>query len=132
MIAPSILIADDDVKLLVALRVRFESEGYQVIVAQDAYQALERAGRDVPDLLLLDINMPAGNGFSVQERVAKMEHLANVPVVYITGENPGEVDRTARSLGAAAIVHKPFDTDALLETVRTVIAERAVSAAAGS
>ena len=116
-----ILIADDDIKLLQALTVRLKAEGYEVIATQDAYQALAAAGRDKPDLLLLDINIPAGNGFSVQERIAKIEELAGIPIVYITGEEPEAVDHTAKELGAFAVVHKPFETEHLLDTVRAAL-----------
>jgi len=116
-----LLIADDDLKVLKALTVRLEAEGYEVIVCQDAYQALEMARRHRPDLLLLDINMPAGNGFSVQERIAKIEEIARIPVIYITGDASEAVDRNAHKLGARAIIHKPFKTEKLLETIRTAL-----------
>ena len=80
MATKTILIADDDLSLLEALKIRFQSEGFEVITSQDAYQALAIAQRDHPDLLLLDVNMPAGNGFSVHERLARMERLAGTPV----------------------------------------------------
>lgn len=122
MTAPKrILIADDDVTLLEALTVRLEAEGFEVIQARDAYQALALARRDQPDLLLLDINMPAGNGFSVQERIEEIEELTGKPIVYITGEEPDAVDEAAQQLGAFAVVHKPFETAKLLETVRSAL-----------
>ena len=114
-----ILVADDDVKLLEALTARLEAEGFEVISTQDAYLALALARREQPDLLLLDINMPAGNGFSVQERAAEIDELANVPIVYITGEEPDAVDATAQELGAIAVVHKPFETTELLDAIRS-------------
>jgi DNA-binding response OmpR family regulator len=113
-----ILIADDDQSLLEAIRVRLEAEVFEVITCQDAYQALACARRERPDLLILDVNMPAGNGFSVHERLAGIEELAGTPVVYITGEARGTVDRDAHALGAFAVLHKPLPTDALLEAVR--------------
>ena len=103
MAAKKILIADDDVKLLQALTVRLEAEDFEVITCQDAYQALDMARRNLPDLLLLDINMPAGNGFSVQERIAKIKELAGIPVIYITGDASAAVDRNAHKLGAFAV-----------------------------
>jgi DNA-binding response OmpR family regulator len=118
MVSKTILIADDDVKLAEALTVRLESEGFTVISTQDAYQAVAIARRERPDLLLLDINMPAGSGFSVQQRVAEIDELADTPIVYITGEGSDSVDRTARDLGAFAVIHKPFETEQLLDTIR--------------
>lgn len=128
-----LLIADDDLNLLKALTVRLESAGFEVITTQDAYQALEFARRSRPDALLLDINMPAGNGFSVQERISKIEELAGIPVIYITGDESEAVDRNARKLGAFAIIHKPFKTEKLLDIVHSAIVwgdERNAAAAA--
>jgi len=117
----TILIADDDVKLLQALKTRLEATGYEVFVTQDAYQALEHARREEPDLLLLDINMPAGNGFSIQSRLATMDKLAGIPIIFITGEQSAEIDKTAQERGAFAVVHKPFETDQLIETIDAAI-----------
>lgn len=127
-----ILIADDDLKLLEALTVRLEAEGFDVIATQDAYQALALARRDQPDLMLLDINMPAGNGFSVQERASEIEELSDTPIIYITGEEPDVVDATAEELGAAAVVHKPFETAELLDAIRAAFGYWVADAAAAS
>lgn len=116
----TILVADDDLNMLAALTVRLEAEGFQVVRVQDAYQAIEQANRHRPDLLLLDINMPAGRGFSVQERLANID-MAGTPVIYITGEQPGRIDKSAEAAGAFAVVHKPFETEELLETVREAL-----------
>lgn len=117
----TILIADDDLKLVQALTVRLESVGFKIITTQDAYQALALARQEEPDLLLLDVNMPAGSGFSVQQRIADADDLRTIPTIYITGEDPDNVDRTARELGAFAIIHKPFETDTLLDTIRAAL-----------
>ena len=121
MASKSILIADDDLGLLQALATRLEAEEYRVTVTQDAYHALALARRYVPDLLLLDINMPAGSGFSVQERIKKIDELAAVPVIYITGEPPESVDQAAEQLGAFAVIRKPFETNHLLDTIRSAL-----------
>ncbi len=116
-----ILIADDDINLVKAIAIRLESEGYEVICCQDAYQALELARRNRPDLLLLDVNMPAGNGFSVQERIKKIDELSGIPVIYITGNASEAIDRNAHKLGAYAIIHKPFKTAKLLDKIRDAL-----------
>lgn len=116
-----ILIADDDPKLLNALTVRLKANGFDVITSQDAYQALDFARRQLPDLLLLDINMPAGRGFSVQERIQNIKELEHVPVVYITGDKSDGVVRDARKLRAFAVIHKPFSTDKLLDIIQSAL-----------
>ncbi len=116
-----ILIADDDRALLEALKIRFQAEGYEVFTAQDAYQALEYARVNNPQVILLDVNMPAGDGFSVQERLKKMNIGVAVPVIYITGESSRRVDEGASDQGAFAVVRKPFDHQELLVMVRKAL-----------
>jgi CheY-like chemotaxis protein len=118
---PTILIADDDQALVQALKVRLEREGYEILTASDGYGALAKAVAHRPDLMVLDIHMPAGSGFTVQERKDRNEALTDVPVIYITGDHGPDVAKTASACNAAGLVLKPFDTEALLELiVRTV------------
>lgn len=112
-----ILIADDNRGFLNALTIRLEATGYEVIASQDSYQALQFARENRPDLLLLDINMPAGDGFTVQERLKNIPELATIPVIYITGDTSEQTTSNARMHGAIAVFHKPFE----LETLLTVI-----------
>lgn len=122
---PSILIADDDTALLEALRLRLEGAGYAVSTAQDGYSAMDRAAHLCPDLLILDVNMPAGDGFSVQTRMSKIDELAHTPVIYLTGSSDVTIDQSASALGAFAVIHKPFQTEDLLSTVASALAQAA-------
>ncbi|MFG0293679.1 MAG: response regulator transcription factor [Phycisphaerales bacterium JB050] len=117
----TILIADDDRHYLSALKVRLEGEGYTVVCAMDSYQALHQASLMKPDLMILDINMPAGDGFSVQDRLGKRKDIPSVPVIYLTGDKSERVTALARSRGAFALIFKPFQTEELLCTVREAI-----------
>jgi len=123
MESPTILIADDDIQMLKVLRLHLEHAGYTVTCARDSYQALESARRGKPDLLILDVNMPAGDGFSVQQRLQKMTDLAEIPIIYLTGENSHRVDSTSHCLGAFAVIHKPFEVDGLLEKVSAALSK---------
>lgn len=120
-----ILIADDDPAILESLAIRLRAAGYEVVCTQDGYQAVAMAGKQWPDLLLLDIGMPAGDGFSVQERVWKMAHMQRIPVVYLTGDRSAVLENTARTLGAYTLLHKPFETAELLRVVEEAIAQGA-------
>ncbi len=123
MTGQKILIADDDKKLIQMLAVQLRREGYQVISVQDGYQALDFACREEPDLLLLDVNMPAGDGFSVQERLLKMPRFATIPVIYLTGERSDRVTNSSSDVGAFAVIHKPFEMPQLLEKVRAALGQ---------
>ena len=116
-----ILIADDDESFLAALATRFRKEGYDVITSYDGYGALAQASVTRPDAIVLDVNMPCGSGFAVQEHLHKLGWLL-APIIYITGEKSDRVDMLAEQLNALAVFHKPFDVDELLKTVSTAVA----------
>jgi len=116
-----ILIADDDVRLLTSLSVRLKAEGFEVVCVQDSYQAVAQAAKHRPDLLILDVNMPAGDGFTAQDRIAQNPDLQQLPVIYITGEQSERVQQRTANAGTFAVVHKPFDSKDLVRIVHAAI-----------
>ena len=119
----TILLADDDAMLLEALSIRLQAEGYRVITLTDGYQALQQSIQLQPDLLVLDVNMPAGDGFSVLTRAARVGNvLSDVPVIFMTGEDSPRVDHAVRDHGAFAVLRKPFAYEALSETIAAALA----------
>ena len=118
---PTILIADDDTALLEALSCRLEHEGYRVFTTQDGYQALAIARREHPDVLILDISMPAGSGFSVRERIMAIDELSEVPVIFMTGHDLDSIQPTAFKLGATTVLQKPFETGTLGLAIQTAL-----------
>lgn len=130
MAAKKILIADDDRRILQLLSMSLRKEGYEVVNAVDAYQAIQFAHEHRPDLCILDVNMPAGDGLSVQERLQKIAALCTTPVIYLTGDRSERVAATAKKLGAVAVLHKPFETEQLLQTVRAALGEETTLQAA--
>ena len=112
----TILIADDDERVLKALMLRLGEVGFKVITATDGYSALALATKHKPGLLILDINMPAGDGFSVQERMKGIPGMATTPVIYVTGDKSERLDDVAKQLGAFAVIHKPFHIEELIDT----------------
>ena len=78
-----ILIMEDDAKIAAALAIRLEAAGYEVLTARDGFRGLKAALEDRPDLIVTDIWMPVGTGFSVAQRLRSLG-LANIPIIYIT------------------------------------------------
>ncbi|NNM27239.1 MAG: response regulator, partial [Phycisphaerales bacterium] len=95
--------------------------GYCPICVEDGYQALDFAIRERPDLLLLDVHMPAGDGFGVHERVVKHPELTAKPVIFMTHDPSPEVERIAEEHGAIALMHKPFDLVDLLAKIKSAL-----------
>ena len=112
----TILIADDDERVLKALMLRLGEVGFKVITATDGYSALALATKHKPSLLILDINMPAGDGFSVQERMKEIPGMTTTPVIYVTGDKSERLDDVAKRLGGYAVIHKPFHIEELIDT----------------
>jgi DNA-binding response OmpR family regulator len=112
-----VLIADDSETLLSALRIQLEAQGFEVATCADAYTALAQARTTKPDVLVLDIRMPAGDGFSVLERMGKIPELRDLPVIYITGDQSTELDLKAERMGACGLIHKPIVFSTLLKMI---------------
>src|SRR5690242_8215322 len=104
-----ILIADDDRELVKLLAMSLKKAGYEVVIAMDGCQAVDFAHKHEPDLLILDVNMPAGSGMSVQERIGKVGALCAAPIIYLTGDKSDRVVQEAAKLGAFRILYKPLE-----------------------
>jgi len=111
-----ILIVEDDTKIATALAIRLEAAGYAVITARDGFSGLKLAVETKPDLMVMDIWMPVGLGFSVVQRLQTLG-LDAVPVIFITASKLKGLRNTAEKLGAIAFFEKPYDADELLAAV---------------
>ncbi|MER3396011.1 MAG: hypothetical protein C4318_00885 [Acidimicrobiia bacterium] len=114
-----VLIVDDEPDILLMLRVNFETEGYDTLLASDGATALRRIQEDNPDVVLLDIMMPILDGWAVLQECAK---LADAPRIIVLSAKAGSDDiARAQKLGAAEYVTKPFDPDQLIRIVNDVL-----------
>jgi DNA-binding response OmpR family regulator len=116
-----ILIIDDDSNMRRALNVRLKAEGYETIFAADGFSATTTALKEVPDLVLLDLGLPAGDGFVVMERFQGNSKLCGIPIIVLTArEVQGNKDRAIAS-GAYAFFQKPPDNERLMSTIGRVL-----------
>src|ERR1044071_6518544 len=116
-----ILILEDDNRIATALAIRLEAAGYQVLTAPDGLQGLKLALDNHPDLILMDIWMPVGIGFSVAQRLKGLG-LGGIPVMFITASKQKGLKRTAQALGAVGFFEKPYDPEELLAAISQAIA----------
>jgi two-component system KDP operon response regulator KdpE len=116
-----ILVIEDDPVARADLQARLEANGYVVARAADAASALTVVNRERPDLILLDLGLPAGDGFLVFERLRKIEAFAAIPVLVITGRTDAETRKRVEAMGIAPVLAKPVDTEVLLAAVRTAL-----------
>jgi len=120
-----ILVADDEIHIRTLLKITLEMVGYEVDVAADGQEALERIEVQIPDLILLDIKMPRLNGWQVCEKLKSDEKTRNIPIIMVTAFGQKEAKQRSFDLGADEFISKPFETPALLDTVKKLV-ERSV------
>ncbi len=118
-----ILIVDDDKDLILGLNIRLKAAGYHVILAADAPSAVSKAMRENPDLIILDIGLPGGDGFLVLERLKSLIPVAGIPVIILTARDPEINKERALKAGAVAFLQKPADNDELLGTIQKTLEE---------
>ncbi len=116
-----ILLVDDEPDLVQALSVRLSAAGYVCDAAGNGREALERIAQHRPDLIILDLLMPEVSGYEVCRRLKADPQLAEIPLIVLTAVPEKAVQQNAVWLGAQSILHKPFDSDILLQTVREVL-----------
>src|SRR2546430_6272556 len=109
-----ILVIEDDPVARAELEARLEANGYIVARAADAASAMTVVNRERPDLILLDLGLPAGDGFLVLERLRKIETLAAIPVLAVTGRSDPETRKRVEALGVPPVLVKPVQTEALM------------------
>lgn len=116
-----ILIVDDEKDILETLSARLKANGYDVTVALDGVRAVSVAQAEKPDLILLDIGLPAGDGYSVMERISFITPLAMTPIIVITALDPVANRQRVLQAGAKAFFLKPVDTDKLLDAIKKAL-----------
>ena len=120
----TILIVDDDPNHIKILSSWLRTAGYNTLVATDGLLAVSIARRQRPDLILLDLGLPGGGGYSVLRRLKGMNTASDIPVVVLSAQDADENQGQAVGAGAEAYIQKPADLDALLATIRRLLGDR--------
>ncbi len=125
LVGKSILIADDDPDGGELLAMILRLEGAELRTAKSAAEALEHLDRHwIPDALLLDLGMPGVDGFDLLHTIRKREALRFVPALAVTAYAYQSDAAKVAACGFAAHITKPYEVDALVDTVAMVIASR--------
>lgn len=119
---PKVLVADDEEELVKALRDRLHFEGYDTVAAFEGVRAIEMAHKQKPDLILLDLRMPAGTGQSVLKSLKSRSETEKIPVIVVTALEGSNLEQELREAGAFDFVRKPYDWNVLLERMRKALA----------
>lgn len=115
-----ILVVEDDRDTLMGLSFMLTKSGYEVVRAEDGAMAVQIATRVCPDLILLDLGLPAGDGFSIMERLQRDFRLIAVPVIVVSARDAVTNKDRAIQMGAHAYFEKPADMTELLSTIQNL------------
>jgi DNA-binding response OmpR family regulator len=120
-----ILIVDDDPDIRQGMNVRLKANHYDTFFAADAFSSMVEARKHEPDLIILDLGLPAGDGFIVMERLKKIPSLAVIPIIVISARDVRVNRERAVKAGAKAFLQKPVDDAELLAVIRQALGEPA-------
>jgi DNA-binding response OmpR family regulator len=123
-----ILVVEDDADVRLGYQVLLKAHGYDTFFAADALSAVSEARKQTPDLIILDLGLPAGDGFVVLERFRAMTNLSVIPVVVVSARGLHGNKERALKAGASAYLQKPWNDDELLALISQLLGEPGVAA----
>ena len=117
-----ILIVEDDQDIVRALTLRLKHANYEVIAAFDCVMGTVLASKEQPDLAILDISMPGGDGIVLSNRLQNNTKTIGTPVIFLTASKKPGLREKAMESGAIAFFEKPYDAAELLACVDKALA----------
>jgi DNA-binding response OmpR family regulator len=122
-----ILVVDDDPDVRHSMHIRLKANNYDTFLAADAISSMVEARKHEPDLIILDLGLPAGDGFVVMERLKTVPALAEIPIIVVSGRDSRINRNRAMSAGAKAFLQKPVNNAELLAVIRHTLGNGAQS-----
>ena len=119
----TILIVEDDPDVRNGLHIRLKSNGYSTVLAADAPSSLSQARKHAPDLIVLDLGLPGGDGFLVMERFKANPTLAVIPIIIVSARDVHANHERVLKAGAKAFLQKPVENAELLRVIRETLGE---------
>ncbi len=113
-----VLIVDDDPDIIMAIRFGLEQEGIACIEAHDGEEALNKAKKERPDLMVLDVMLPGISGYKIARLLKYDRSYASIPIIMLTGRADEKDRELGEQTGADAYVTKPFDREAFVDLVK--------------
>ena len=113
-----ILVIEDDADVRLGYNVLLKANNYDTCLAGDGVYAISETLKQRPDLIILDLGLPAGDGYVVLKRLKANPNFAVIPVIVVSGRDPHTNRELALKAGASAYLQKPWDDFDLLATIR--------------
>jgi DNA-binding response OmpR family regulator len=121
MASRKILVVDDETELLLGTVIRLKAAGFDVLTAADGLEGLEKARKDSPDLIVLDLMLPKMEGLEVCGTLKRDEKYKNIPIIMLTAKAQDIDRRRGAEVGADAYITKPCDHILLLEKIEELL-----------
>jgi DNA-binding response OmpR family regulator len=128
-----VMVVDDEPEIVKMVTKIMEARGHRVTTARDGAEAIETAERELPDVMILDLNLPKIDGFEVCKRLKTGEKTKKIPIVMLTAAyvSVQDADRGV-GVGADEYVIKPFLREVLVHNVERLLSAAAAAASSGS
>lgn len=122
---PKILVVEDDLDMFKALSIRLEANGFEALTAVSVATSLAMVRTQSPDLIILDLGLPDGDGYSMMEKLKSIPEASSIPVIVLTARDPEGNQERSYGGGAYDFFQKPVSEDWLMESIRRALAETA-------
>ena len=116
-----ILVVDDEEDILSVLRFRLEANNYEVLVASDGQEGLNKARSEKPDLMILDLMLPKIDGYKVCRMLKFDEAYKTIPIIIFTARAQKQDEELGMEMGADAYISKPFEPEILLGKIKELL-----------
>jgi len=121
--AKRILVVDDEVQLVEMVKIRLEANGYEILSAYDGQEALDKARKEKPDLIVLDLMLPKLDGYKVCRMIKFDDRYKNIPIILFSARAQESDKEMGIQVGADAYITKPFEPQVLLSKIKELLGE---------
>jgi len=121
MARPKVLIVDDESDITETLAYILQAKGFRPTVACDGLECLKKISEETPDMVLLDLKMPAMNGYEVCQTMKKGVKTKSIPIIILTSSGDTDSVAKAHKVGASDYIVKPFNLPTLLQKMRKLL-----------
>ncbi|OGP64841.1 MAG: hypothetical protein A2170_09620 [Deltaproteobacteria bacterium RBG_13_53_10] len=119
-----ILVIEDQAVILNMLKMRLEANNYEVVTAGDGQEGLDKAHKESPNLIILDVMLPKMNGYKVCQLLKSDPTYKSIPIIISSGRTPQEIRKMGHDVGADAYISKPFEAEVLLAKIKELLATK--------
>ncbi len=116
-----ILVVDDEIELVAAIKIRLQTQGFEVVTAIDGDDGFNKARTLNPDLIILDLMMPKRDGYTVCKLLKSDQRYKDIPIIMLTARTQERDKKLGFEVGADDYLNKPFETENLINKIKNLL-----------